>query len=75
MNHIIITDKWIPTSKELPDHQVQVIISVLDTVGDTPFAYTAVGWITRQGVWIVENRVCEHDVIAWLPMPEPYKNQ
>ena len=67
--------KWIPVTEALPINDVDVIVSVLDDSGDTPYRFTSVGWCTPDGqYWVVDNEIC-HGVIAWMPLPEPYKGE
>lgn len=67
--------QWILCSERLPAGQTEVIVSVLDTSGDTLFDYTASGWITTDGeYWIVDNEICSY-VIAWCEFPEPYRKK
>lgn len=63
--------KWIPVTEALPINDVDVIVSVLDDSGDTPYRFTSVGWCTPNGqYWVVDNEMC-YGVIAWMPLPEP----
>lgn len=67
--------KWIPVTEALPINDVDVIVSVLDDSGDTPYRFTSVGWCTPDGqYWVVDNEIC-HGVIAWMPLPEPYRSE
>ena len=64
--------KWIPVTEALPINDVDVIVSVLDNSGDTPYRFTSVGWCTPDGqYWVVDNEMC-YGVIAWMPLPEPW---
>lgn len=64
---------WIPVSERLPDSQTEVIVSCRDDSADNIYRYTASGWITTDGeYWIVDNEINPY-VIAWMPLPEPYK--
>jgi len=63
--------RWIPVTEALPINDVDVIVSVLDNSGDTPYRFTSVGWCTPDGqYWVVDNEMC-NGVIAWMPLPEP----
>lgn len=67
--HII--SPWHRVEDELPRGQELVVVAVKDTAGDTPFWYTACGWITTDGeYWIIDNEICDY-VVAWMPLPEP----
>lgn len=67
--------KWIPVTEALPINGVDVIVSVLDDSGDTPYRFTSVGWcITNGQYWVVDNEMC-YGVIAWMPLPEPQRGE
>ena len=64
--------EWIPCSERLPNTAEQVLISVCDDHGDTPYHYTCVGW-RCENYWISDNDYVFGGVLAWMPLPEPYK--
>ena len=67
--------RWIPVTERLPNGQEEVIVSCHDTSGDGSFDYTSSGWTTTDGeYWIVDNEI-NHFVVAWCPLPEPYKGE
>lgn len=69
------TGRWIPVSERLPTGQTEVIASIHDDSGDTPFDYTASGWVTNDGeYWIVDGEI-NYYVTAWMPLPKPYEPQ
>lgn len=66
---------WVVISKDEyhPPAQEEVLVSCLDDSGDTPFSYTSTGWVTpNHEYWIVNNEI-NKDVVAWMPLPDPYK--
>ena len=68
-------ERWIPVTEALPINDVDVIVSVLDDSGDTPYRFTSVGWCTPNGqYWVVDNEMC-YGVIAWKPLPEPWRGE
>lgn len=72
---IIKNPQWIPANKELPKHDDWKIVTILEEYGDTQCRYTDFGWYLEEAeCWIVdaERRT---DVIAWAPLPEPYKEE
>lgn len=63
----IYKDSYYPTTEE------EVLVSCLDDSGDTPFYYTSTGWLTPNNeYWIVNNEI-NRDVVAWMPLPDPYE--
>lgn len=65
---------WIPCSERLPNNIVTVIVSIRDETGDSRFEYSAPGWITPNGEWIVGGKI-NYDVVAWMPLPEPWRGE
>ena len=63
--------RWIPVTEALPWNDTEVLVTVRDDSGDTPWKYVSVGWQTPDGqYWFVGNEIC-YGVIAWMPLPEP----
>ena len=60
---------WISVSERLPEVHKEVLVTVKDDSADSPIYYTSVGWYCG-GIWVVKNTV-----IAWMPLPEPYKGR
>ena len=53
--------KWIPISERLPEEHGRYLVTVKD------------GWVTR-ALW-VGNAENWKEVTAWVPLPEPYKEE
>ena len=64
-------NQWIPCDCELPKNEDEVIVSIKDESGDTPYEYTTSGWYGNNR-WIVGNEF-NYDVVAWRPPLKPYK--
>lgn len=66
---------WISVEDGLPKEDELVIISVTDDSGDNKYRYTTCGWYFND-TWIVDNeRINTSFVTAWMPLPEPYKEE
>ena len=63
--------KWLSVNEKLPKDEENVLVTIKDDSADSPIYYTSIGWYYK-GIWVVENEV-SHQVIAWMPRPEPYK--
>ena len=69
------TGKWLPVSERLPWTDTDVLVTVFDDSGDTPWSYTSRGWLTPDGqYWVVDNEIC-YGVVAWMPLPEPWRDE
>ena len=57
---------WIPVTERLPEPSVEVLTTCWNaTVGGT---YISVAWMHKDGTWCFRE-----NVLAWMPLPEPYK--
>ena len=58
--------EWIPCSEKLPEKEELVLVTVWNDV--------VIAWRNRYGGWeSVEDMYEKGDVIAWMPLPEPYR--
>lgn len=65
--------RWIPVDEEMPPWNEEVIITVLDDHGDTPYTYTTAAWWLQDTIWISDNDIVQGEVLAWMSLPKPYK--
>lgn len=71
--------KWIPVSERLPETRDEVLISLANgqiTIASyndhfLPFFNKPIGWGVDAKRFVFD--FCSDDVIAWMPLPEPYK--
>lgn len=71
--------KWIPVTERLPETRDEVLISLADgriTIASyndhfLPFFNKPIGWGVDAKRFVLD--FCSDDVIAWMPLPEPYK--
>ena len=74
-NNALKKHLWIPCSEKLPSNDDFVIITILDEHGDTKYRYSSFGWYLNVAkCWIVDDEL-RNDVVAWAPLPEPYKGE
>lgn len=62
---------WIPVTEHLPIIETDVLLTAYD--GKRQF----VGWIDVFGKWYTsedEEVVSGYEPLAWMPLPEPYKD-
>ena len=64
--------KWISCSERLPEHGGRYLISVLDGINRRT---TVAPYLPRCKAWTMTGRMAYWKVIAWMPLPEPYKEE
>lgn len=66
---------WIPCSKRLPDVGVTVLCywKKYDRYDNTTSYYYSLMHRNEDCQWLSDFGMCNGDVIAWQPLPEPYK--
>ena len=64
--------RWIPCSERLPEHGGRYLISVLDGINRRT---TVAPYLPRCKAWAMNGRMAYWKVIAWMPLPEPYREE
>lgn len=64
---------WIPVGERLPDTNESVLITI-DVEGELYIATAE----HHAGIWCIADEfysytLCDYEVIAWQPLPEPYE--
>lgn len=64
--------RWIPVSERLPERDVDV----LTYHRNESYDYQYVSWIDDySGEWVGFMGSLSDEVLAWMPLPEPYKGE
>lgn len=61
------TGGWIPVSERLPERYKEVIVTDIETSDAYQTQYIG------NGYWDCDNGTFKNRIIAWMPLPEPYK--
>ena len=74
------TEQWIPCSERLPNKNGVYQITRKVFEGESTFYIADCAYFDGQNTWHNDNRVnfarpWLNDVIAWMPLPEPYKGE
>lgn len=69
-----MNDDWIPVEEGLPGDREEVEVTIEEKANEVGKIrrYTKRAWI-QDGRWIIRQNPYEPRVIAWQPLPEPYK--
>ena len=62
--------RWIPVTERLPDEDASVLASIKNHSFEV-----AVGEIDGEVFWIVDGFIPLDAVMAWMPLPEPWKGE
>ena len=72
--------RWIPVTERLPESCGMYIVTrkIYDCPDTAPIIMSDESWFDGQNTWHNDNRINHKrgylsDVIAWMPLPEPYK--
>ena len=64
--------RWVPVSERLPEEDGEYFVTVLDSYSGRPFVDSShyfTGNVNNNGFYKA------YKVIAWMPLPEPYKTE
>lgn len=59
--------EWIPVSEKLPERYKEVIVTDIETTNTYQSRYIG------KGYWECDNGTLKNRIIAWMPLPKPYK--
>ena len=67
-----LKQRWIPVSGELPNFAQRVLVSTANYVYEAIYFDEDAGWSTYN---VTFKDVDESDILAWMPLPEPYQEE
>ena len=67
-----IPNNWIPCSERLPEESRKYLVTVFDGIGKRT---TSAPYHRRSKSWTLTGRMAYWKVIAWMPLPKPYKGE
>lgn len=77
-----VLPEWIPVSERLPKACGMYIVTrkIYECPDTIPIIISDESWFDGQNTWHNDNRINHNreylsDVIAWMPLPEPYKGE
>lgn len=69
--------KWIPVTERLPKDDTLMLVNYIDQRENAADIW--IGWHEMENVWYIDgeahSREFNNEVIAWMPMPEPYQGE
>ena len=67
--------QWIPCSERLPEDDTLMLVNYVDNRPEAIDIW--IGWHEMENVWYIDGEVHSkeygNEVIAWMPLPKPYK--
>ena len=63
--------KWVPVTERLPEEDGTYLVTVRDE--DLGFTTDYAYYSTDDNQWSLDDEWLDGDIVAWMPMPEPYK--
>jgi hypothetical protein len=64
--------RWIPVSEKLPNFAQRVLVSTANFVYEAIYFDEDAGWSTYN---VTFKDVEESEILAWMPLPEPYREE
>lgn len=68
-----VPSEWVPCSERLPEHYVTVLAQHGKRFSDEQFIRPLV--LTDEEEWYGDLGLLNGEVIAWMPLPKPYKEK
>ena len=69
-------NEWIPVEERLPKEHEIVLVAYLEYISNTKQLFN-IAYISECGTWLwyFDGTNVRNEIIAWMPLPEPYKRK
>lgn len=69
-------NRWIPCSERLPEDGKNCLITYISFLDGVTKCCDGCAYVIENGwFWCLDDSEVKVDVIAWMPLPEPYKGE
>lgn len=70
--HELVLPAWIPCSERMPQESCRYLVTIYDGVN---MRVTVAPYHPRTESWTLTGRMAYYRPLAWMPLPEPYKEE
>lgn len=69
----IFIDRWVPVSERLPEKNGQYLAYIINPYDEKIQYLMTCYYYAKDNQWIPDDETASDNVIAWMPLPKPYK--
>ena len=72
ISHPCESPRWIPVTERFPEERGSYLVTVVDGTIKRAIAQWLYDVADGEGYFVCDE-CCAEDIVAWMPLPEPYK--